>query len=394
MSLRFGFASSIGEVPATAWDALADTQPFLRHAFLQALESSGCLGPETGWTPLYPTLWRGDVLVAAMPLYLKQHSWGEYVFDRAWAQAYERAGMRYYPKLLSAVPFTPVGGQRLLGLHDDDRRALLAAVLAFVRDTGLSGLHCLFPSAGDAAMLQAAGLIRRDGVQFHWHNAGYRDMEDFLASLTHDKRKKIRQERRKVAQAGITVRRKVGAEIDAVDWIFFERCYRQTYREHRASPYLNLDFFQRLGAALPEACVLVLAEHSGQPVAAALNLADLPGAHPQQTASRRLYGRYWGALVHVPCLHFELCYYQGIEHAIQQGFAVFEGGAQGEHKLARGLMPVATTSWHCLSDARFADAIERHVHQEGEQVAAYRDALEMHAPFRTTPAAGRGGEPV
>lgn len=394
MTLRFSFASSIGEVPATAWDALADCQPFLRHAFLQALESSGALGPETGWTPLYALLWRNEVLAAAMPLYLKQHSWGEYVFDWAWAQAYERAGLRYYPKLLAAVPFTPVGGRRLLGESVEDRRKLLDGVLAFARDTGLSGLHCLFPAAEDAAVLQAAGLVRREGVQFHWHNAGYRDMDDFLASLTHDKRKKIRQERRKVAQAGITVRRKVGAEIDVADWVFFERCYRQTYREHRASPYLNLDFFQQLGAALPQACVLVLAEHSGQPVAAALNLADLPGANGQSPASRRLYGRYWGALVHVPCLHFELCYYQGIEHAIQQGFAVFEGGAQGEHKLARGLMPVATASWHWLSDARFADAIERHVHQEGEQVAAYRDALEMHAPFRTIPAAGQGGEPV
>lgn len=374
------FIGSIAEIAPAQWDALSGRQPFLKHAFLLALETTRCIGGDTGWTPLYALLYRSEALVAAMPLYLKQHSYGEYVFDWAWADAYQRAGLRYYPKLLSAIPFTPVGGSRLLASNADDQRQLLAGVLQFARETGISGVHCLFPAAADAHVMAAAGLLCRHGVQFHWRNAGYRGMDDFLDSLTRDKRKKIRQERRRVADAGIEIVRKTGAQIEDADWVFFERCYRHTYREHRSSPYLNLAFFRALGQQLAECCVLILAYRDGAPLAAALDMADFPGEHAG--AERRLYGRYWGALEYIPNLHFELCYYQGIEHAIMHGFDVFEGGAQGEHKLARGLLPVATESWHWLSDPRFADAIERYLEREGENISAYLGELEAHAPFR------------
>lgn len=375
------FVGSMTEIAAAQWDALTGHQPFLKHAFFLALEATGCIGADTGWTPLYALLYRGGVLAAAMPLFLKQHSYGEYVFDWAWADAYQRAGLRYYPKLLSAIPFTPVGGSRLLARHADDRRQLLQGVLQFARETGISGLHCLFPATEDARVMEEAGLLCRRGVQFHWRNAGYRDMDDFLDSLNRDKRKKIRQERRRVGEAGVAIVRKTGAQISDADWVFFERCYRHTYREHRSSPYLNLAFFRAFGQQFADCCVLILAYRDGKPLAAALDIADC-AATAGDTSERRIYGRYWGALEYVPNLHFELCYYQGIAHAIEHGYDVFEGGAQGEHKLARGLLPVATESWHWLSDPRFADAIERYLEREGENITAYLGELEAHAPFR------------
>lgn len=383
--LALTFARSIKEVDPAQWDALGDQQPFLRHAFLLALEQSQAIGGRSGWVPNYPLLHRDGVLVASMPLYFKQHSYGEYVFDWAWADAYQRAGLRYYPKLLAAIPFTPVGGQRLLAATPSDAEALLLGVLQFAQDQAVSSLHCLFPAATDAAQMRAAGMLCRHGVQFHWRNASYRDFDDFLDSLTRDKRKKIRQERRRVADAGVRVERKVGTAISAEDWVFFDQCYQRTYREHRSTPYLNLDFFQAIGTSLPDACVLALAYQNDQPIAAALHLADLPNAADAPHQVRRLYGRYWGAMVYVPNLHFELCYYQGIEHAITHNFAVFEGGAQGEHKLARGLLPVATESWHWLADPRFANAIEHYLSQEDQHMAAYMGELEAHAPFRSTP---------
>ncbi|HEY9102072.1 GNAT family N-acetyltransferase [Chitinimonas sp.] len=370
---QFQFHDRIAELDARQWNALAGNQPFLQHAFLLALEETGCVGGDTGWQPLYAAIHQTGQLRAAMPLYLKYHSWGEYVFDWAWADASERAGLPYYPKLLSAIPFTPVPGARLLAEQGEDATELLQQVLGMAGEAELSGLHCLFPRAEDDAHFERAGLLRRQGLQFHWLNRGYADYEAFLAALNHDKRKKLRQERRKVRDAGLTIVRKHGAAISAEDWAFFDRCYQHTYQAHRSSPYLNLDFFLRLGRDLPEACLLVLAYRDGQPIAAALNLLD----------GERLYGRYWGALEYVPNLHFELCYHQGIEFAIERGLQAFEGGAQGEHKLARGFEAVATHSWHWLAQPQLAGAVARFLAREGQGMDHYLSELDERAPFRS-----------
>lgn len=362
----------IDEIPPRQWDALAAGQPVLRHAFLQALEHSGCVGPGTGWQPRHAALWAGGELLAAMPLYLKAHSYGEYVFDWAWAEAYQRNGLAYYPKWLAAVPFTPVPGPRLLGTDGAARQALLDGVLAMVEESGGSSFHLLFPTDEEADWLQARGLMLRTGVQFHWRNRGYGDFEAFLASLSRDKRKKIRQERRRVADAGVSFRVLHGAEAGEADWDFFYRCYALTYAQHRSSPYLNRAFFGQLGRALGPGVVLCLAEAAGRPVAASLCLRD----------EEALYGRYWGAVEEIPCLHFEACYYQPIDYAIRAGLARFEGGAQGEHKLARGLEPVRTVSAHWLRDGRFADAVARYLARETPGVAAYLDELSERSPFR------------
>jgi len=365
--------TAMSEIDPAAWDAIAGPQPFLQHAFLHLLETTGCVGEDAGWLPCHAALRDdGGQLRAAMPLYLKTHSWGEYVFDWAWADASQRADIAYYPKLLCAIPFTPVPGARLLGHDDDARRALLAGVLRWVDDQGLSGLHCLFPPMTDAPLFEAAGLMQRRGVQFHWHNRGYAGFDDFIGTMSHDKRKKIKQERRKVGEAGVQITRKTGAAITEADWRFFSACYDRTYAAHRSTPYLNLDFFLQLGEAMGDQCLLVLAEQAGQPIAAALNLFD----------ATRLYGRYWGAMQFVPSLHFELCYYQGIEFAIERGLQVFEGGAQGEHKLARGFEAEATCSFHRLSHPGLHEAVQRFLLREGHGVAHYLSELDERAPFR------------
>jgi predicted N-acyltransferase len=362
--------ADLGEVPSDEWNALAGGHPFLRHEFFSALHETGCASERTGWAPRFVTLWAGDRLRGALPLYLKSHSYGEYVFDWAWAEAYERHGLAYYPKLLSAVPFSPISGARLLGADRATRERLIAAALDLAR--GASSLHVLFPPEGEARELEQAGLMLRRGVQFHWANAGYASFEDFLGTLTHDKRKKIRQERRKVREAGVAFRRKTGTEITREDWKFFVRCYNLTYRAHLSSPYLNLAFFTRLGETLPDHVLLVIAEREGKPIAAALDVFT-PEA---------LYGRYWGAIEHVPCLHFEACYYQGLEFCIERGIRAFEGGAQGEHKLARGFLPEPTWSAHWLRHPQFADAVEKFLARETAGVARYIDELAEHNPFR------------
>lgn len=367
----------LATVPAEQWNALAGDQPFLRHEFLTALHETGCASARTGWAPRFLTLWESNRLVGALPLYLKSHSYGEYVFDWAWADAYERNGLAYYPKLLSAIPFSPVTGPRLLGRDAAARARLIAAALELAR--GVSSLHVLFPDAEEAHELQRAGLMLRRGVQFHWSNPGYRDFDEFLATLTHDKRKKIKQERRKVRDAGVSFARKVGRDIAEEDWRFFMRCYSRTYRAHMSSPYLNLAFFTRLGRDLPDNVLLVLAEREGRPIAAALDLFT-PTA---------LYGRYWGSVEQVPALHFEACYYQGLEFCIERGIGTFEGGAQGEHKLARGFMPRETWSAHWLRHPQFADAVERFLAREAVGVGRYIDELREHAPFRRDGDEGR-----
>jgi predicted N-acyltransferase len=364
------FCTGMAEIPPAQWNRLAGTQPMLRHAFLHALEASGSVGLRSGWQARHLSLWRGDRLIAAMPLYLKSHSYGEYVFDWSWANAHEQLGQPYYPKLLCAIPFTPVPGKRLLAETLPDRRALAQTARAFAREAGLSSLHCLFPDQDADAVLSEAGLMQRRGYQFHWNNPGYASFEDFLATLTRDKRKKIRQERRKVADAGIHFERLSGKDIRENDWAFFYRCYVNTYREHRSTPYLNLDFFHRLADSMPGNLMLVLAWRDGTPIASAFNLFD----------GERLYGRYWGALDYVPGLHFETCYYQGMEFCIDHGLKVFEGGAQGEHKLARGFLPVITHSRHWLADARIGAAVCDFLLREGRAVEDYLG--EMEGPFR------------
>ncbi len=376
--LALRVVDDLAQVGAAEWNALAGGNPFLRHEFFSALHETGCAAPRAGWLPQFVTLWDGRRLRGAVPLYLKSHSYGEYVFDWAWADAYARHGLEYYPKLLAAVPFSPVTGARILAREPDVRAQLVAAVLEVAR--GVSSLHVLFPPEPEARELEAAGMMLRRGVQFHWLNAGYRTFEEFLAALARDKRKKIRQERRRVGEAGITFRRKVGAEITREDWRFFTRCYTLTYRAHLASPYLNLAFFARLGETLPEHLLLVLAEREGRPVAAALNVFTRDA----------LYGRYWGAVEQVPCLHFETCYYQALEFCIERGIAAFEGGAQGEHKLARGFLPEATWSAHRLAHPQFADAVARFLEREAQGVERYADELAEHTPFRRAPSTDPG----
>ena len=372
-----------------AWNALvdadADANPFLRHEFLAALTASGAAVPATGWHPHYVLLTRDGVMHAAAPLYRKDHSYGEYVFDWAWAEAYQRAGLAYYPKWLVAVPFTPVPGTRLLARDDAARRALASALLGQARDSGGSSLHVLLAPPRDIAALHAAGMQVRDGVQFHWRNAGYAHFDEFLARLAQPKRKKIRAERRRVAAAGVTVERRVGRAISDADWRFFFRCYVATYRAHLSAPYLNLEFFRRLAATMPEHLLLVLAHRAGAPVAAALGVFDEGRAAP------RLYGRYWGAVESIDCLHFECCYYQMIEFAIERKLAWFEGGAQGAHKLARGLDPAPTRSAHWLADPTMSGAVARFLARERAGVAAAIDELNEHRAFKTSPPAGDPG---
>jgi len=363
---------SLAGVDPQEWNALAGEQPCVRHEFFSALIESGCATARTGWLPQFVLLRRAGALAAAMPLFAKSHSYGEYVFDWAWAEAHERHGVRYYPKLLCAVPFTPVRGRRLLARRDADRQALADAALGLARRA--SSLHVLFPQAEEAERLREHGMLLRRTVQFHWRNEAYADFEAFLGKLSHARRKNIRQERRRVREAGVSCRWLEGDALGRAEWEFFNRCYRRTYAAHGSTPYLNLDFFLRLGAALPRNVAMVVAERAGRPVAASLFLVD----------AGTLYGRYWGALEHVPLLHFECCYYQAIEYAIARRLEVFEGGAQGEHKLFRGLMPVETLSAHWLADERFARAVEDYLAREGDGIARYVDELCEHSPFRQT----------
>lgn len=372
MSTEIRTEDGLHLIAPSAWDRVAGDDPFLSHAFLSALEAAGCVGPATGWNPHFLTLWRDGTLAGAMPLYLKIHSYGEYVFDRAWADAYGRHGLRYYPKLVCAIPFTPVSGRRLLAATSDDRRMLLKGALGLAEKIDASSLHILFPTADEGEELRAQGLLLRHGVQFHWSNAGFGSFENYLSAMSHAKRKNIRQERRRVADSGITFAWRSGREIAEGDWAFFTRCYERTYRRHRSTPYLNLAFFLRLGATLPENVLLCLGYRQGRPIAAALHLKW----------RNTLYGRYWGATEQHPGLHFETCYYQAIEHCIAHGIRRFEGGAQGEHKLARGFLPERTWSAHWLAHPGFAAAVDDYLQREARGVAQYIDELNEAAPYK------------
>jgi hypothetical protein len=346
---------------------------FLRHEYLCALHESRCATRETGWEPHYLTLWdRSDRLAAATPLYRKHHSYGEYVFDWSWAEAHERHGIAYYPKWLVAVPFTPVPGPRLLAIDEAANRHLAAELLRLARQSTLSSLHVLFASPEDAARLAQIGLRTRRAVQFHWINRGYSNFDDYLSALTQPKRKKVRAERRRVSAAGISFVRKTGEQISADDWRFFARCYANTYAAHHSTAYLNPQFFRRLATSMREHLLLVLAMRDGVRVAASFALFD----------DERLYGRYWGTTQDIDCLHFETSYYQMIEFAIERGLRVFEGGAQGEHKHARGFEPVTTSSSHWLAHPAFDAAVGHALVREGGGIEAYVDELEERSALK------------
>ncbi len=369
-------------IPRAAWNALLpspdEASPFIRHEYLSALHTSGSAVAPTGWSPQFLTLWQGEELHAACPLYVKPHSYGEYVFDWAWANAYAEHGLKYYPKAVVAVPFTPVPGARLLARSEAARAALVRQLVAVCEASNLSSLHVLFAQPPDQAACTGAGLMDRQTVQFHFQNPGLPDFDALLASLSQDKRKKIRQERRKVAEAGVSFRWARGRGITAADWDFFYRCYERTYLEHGNAPYLTRAFFEAMASDMAEHWLLFVAHNAqGHPIASSLialsDASERPGV---------AYGRYWGALERVDCLHFEACYYQPLLWCLAHGVRRFEGGAQGEHKMARALMPVTTHSAHWLAHPAFADAVERFLAREGQGVANYLEHLEERSPFR------------
>lgn len=367
--------STIEALPARAWNALAgDSYPFLRHEFLQALEASGAASVASGWVPRHLALWRRDELVGVMPLYHKQHSYGEYVFDWAWADAWERAGGSYYPKALTAIPFTPAPGPRMALAEGVEPIEVCRLLASHWEGSELSSWHLLFADDDevDAWLAARPSLIERHGVQFQWHDDGYRDFDGFLAALTSKRRKEIRRERRLVAEQGITLRRLQGREIDRAALWHFYRCYQITYLERGQQGYLNLEFFERLLDTMPDALVLVQAMLDKRPVAAALCLQG----------REALFGRYWGSEVEADCLHFEVCYYQGIEHCLEHGLSLFDPGTQGEHKLARGFAPRRLRSLHHIADPGLHAAVTHFCEQERQHLSAYQAQLNERLPFK------------
>jgi hypothetical protein len=375
------FLESIAQIDAQSWNALAGAaQPFLRHEFLLALEQSGCAAPRTGWTPRHLLLEdaNGGAL-AAMPLFRKSHSRGEFVFDFAWAGAYAEHGLKYYPKLLTAVPFTPVSGPRLLLAPQVNAaaatRALVSSVLEYAKDEHLSSWHVLFPTEDTVGALSKAGLILRRDCQFHWYNQGYASFEAFLATFTAEKRKKAKRERRRVAEAGIEFDTLHGGDMTDSLWDIVYRFYADTFYRHGHEPYLTLDFFKRVGAAMPTTLMLKVARMGSQPIAVAIFFVG----------TEALYGRYWGAGGNFHSLHFEACYYQGIEYCIEKQLQRFEPGTQGEHKVPRGFVPTMTHSAHYIADPRFAAAIRDYAQREARGVDHYAAAVNEHVPYHRAP---------
>jgi predicted N-acyltransferase len=371
------FHESITDIDPAVWNRLAGaTQPFLRHEFLAALEETGCACRRSGWTPRHLLLEdAAGQPTGAAPLYEKTHSRGEFVFDFAWANAYAQHGLRYYPKLLCAVPFTPVTGARLLIAPEADRAAtgaaLVAAMAGYARAAELSSAHVLFPDATGTAALEKAGLILRRDCQFHWHNHGYESFDAFLATFTAEKRKKAKRERRRVAEAGIGFDTLFGGDIDARLWRVLYEFYADTFHRHGHEPYLNLAFFQRVARALPDRLMVKVARQQGEPIAVAIFFVG----------EDALYGRYWGAGGNYHSLHFETCYYQGIEFCIERGLQRFEPGTQGEHKVPRGFVPTITHSAHDVVDPRFAAAIRDFAAREARGVDQYAAEVGEHVPF-------------
>ena len=368
----------IDAIPAADWDRLVDADaPFMRHAFLAAMERQGCVGEHFGWLPRHLALRDADgTLLAAVPCYLKLNSYGEFVFDWAWADAYRRAGRRYYPKLVIASPYTPTTGARILTGDSPDRAdyasALIAGSVQVADRLGASGLHWLFTTDEETGWMRDAGLMRRLGCQFHWHNPGYGTFDDLLGTFSAEKRKKTRRERRRVAEAGVRIRRVRGGDVSDAEWAVFHRLYEDTFDKRGGVPTLTLPFFREIGRTMGDDLLLILAEHGGEIVAAAFCLVG----------SRTLYGRHWGCSKEFHSLHFEACYYQGQEHCIANGLSRFEPGAGGEHKVSRGFLPARTWSAHWIADQAFREPISKFLDHEIDGVENYIAEMEQHSPYR------------
>jgi len=370
--------SQIKDIPASQWNSLIqDNNPFLRHEFLHALEKHGCVGREFGWLPCHIGVYEQDQLIAALPLYQKYNSYGEFVFDNAWADAWQRSGLKYYPKLVSAIPYAPVSGQRLLTVPQREAELfplLLDTAQQFAQQINASGFHCLFPPSHQHQWFKQQGLLTREDCQFHWHNQNYPHFDDFLAQLNRKKRKNILQERRRVAKAGVTLRCLDGHTASKQDWTDFNHFYQRTFAEKWGVATLNQGFFEAVATKLPEQVVLVLADLEQDCIAGALMFRS----------DSRLYGRHWGCTQEIDSLHFEACYYQGIEYAIRHQLDVFEPGAQGEHKLARGFIPVLTQSSHWMTDNPFQSSIEHYVQHEQAATQSYIQDLQARSPYKET----------
>lgn len=374
---------NISEISETSWNALLpdNANPFVKYAFLETLETTNCIGGKTGWQAAHLII--EDIasnLLGAAPMYLKQHSYGEFVFDWSWAQAYEQNGLNYYPKVLVAIPFTPVQGPRLLVAKNQDAGSIQSLLLEnmkkLIQYNGLSSAHILFPNPDEIAVLEEHEFMLRDCVQFHWRNQGYENFEDFLAALTMKRRKNIRRERSQLLHLELKYQHLSGADANPEDWSFFYRCYANTYLERGSSPYLTESFFQEIAKRMPDNLHLILAYRSNQAIAASLLVVDHHASHA--------YGRYWGATEHVPLLHFEVAFYQAIEYCISKGISTFEGGAQGEHKMARGFLPTTLHSAHWMADPGFSRAVGHFLQREHQGISAYVDELERHNPLKST----------
>lgn len=375
--MQYEWHTSIETISREAWNALTDGSPICEYDFFLALEKSHSIGKDTGWQPLYLSISKDNSVVGITPTFLKYHSYGEYVFDWRWASAFESAGISYYPKLLGAIPFTPIPGTRLFSHDPLIKRAMCEVIASTLKSHQLSSAHLLFVDEHEVELLSSTGWITRTGVQFRWKNNDYKTFEDFLSTLSHDKRKKIRQERRKVLENGIQCQCLTGRQIQAADWDFFYQCYCNTYEQHQSTPYLTRDFFHRIAHSLKENVLMVIAYQEGNRIAASFLLFG-----EDKLRGRTLYGRYWGASVYIPNLHFEVCYYQAQDFCIREGIQWFEGGAQGEHKLARGFSPTTTYSLHWVDDPQFSQIIANAMQHEHMLIESHQSELEDRSPYR------------
>ena len=369
--------NSLSQVSSTDWNNLSGiAYPFLRHEFLLALEESGSVCQKTGWIPAHLLVIDDNKLVAFMPLYLKDHSWGEYVFDHQWAQAYQQHDLNYYPKWLTAIPFTPCQGARIVFNNAIDTLEITHLLFSFIQNLSIqhniSSWHCLFPYPTPSPLFNTLQLIIREGVQFQWLNKNYQNFDDFLQRLTTSKRKMIKRERRRVTEQGISLRRISGLDVSAVQWQIFYDFYAMTYLKKGSQPYLNLAFFQQIARTMGDQILLVLAYKDDSPIAAALNFIG----------KDTLYGRYWGCYDEYKSLHFETCYYQGLDYCIEQGLKRFDSGAQGEHKISRGFEPITTYSVHWIKDKLFTKAIQQFVTEEKIAVEQYKQNTTAYLPFK------------
>ena len=376
--MRAEIVDAIGPVDSTQWNRLQGTDsPFLRHEFLAAMESTGCVGPGTGWLPCHVLLFDArQRLAGAMPLYRKTNSWGEFVFDFAWADAYHQAGLSYYPKLVSAIPYTPATSARCLAAPDQDRsvviRELVAAARQYAMEIKASSVHLLFPTPDEVGQLEQEGLLLRKDCQFHWHNRNYQNFDDFLGELTSVKRKKLRRERRRIEEAGIRFQTLHGDELDEAAWTAIMPLYASSFWRRGRQPYLNRDFFLEVSRQLPDKIVVILAQYQSEPIACAICFRS----------DETLFGRYWGSSGRYHSLHFETCYYQGIDYCIANGLARFEPGTQGEHKISRGFVATECWSAHWLSHPQFAAAMDHFLDRERGYIDEYMDAVREHEPYR------------